>query len=42
MFGIEDPGIWIVYMMMVACVIFAIGFSIVSRKRKDEQDDNNV
>ena len=28
MFGIDDPGIWIAYLMAFLCLAFSIGYSI--------------
>jgi len=35
MFGIDDPGIWIAYMLIAACVLFAVIFSIKSWNQED-------
>jgi hypothetical protein len=35
MFGINDPGIWIAYLLIAACVVFAIVFSIKSWNQED-------
>jgi hypothetical protein len=36
MFGIEDPGIWIAYLLAFICLVFAIWYGI-SRWNKDEK-----
>jgi hypothetical protein len=36
MFGIEDPGIWIAYLLAFICLVFAIWYG-VSRWNKDEK-----
>ncbi len=35
MFGIEDPGIWIVYLMSILCVAFSIWYGIRYWNRED-------
>jgi len=36
MFGIEDPGIWISYLMSFGCVIFAVWFGITRWNKDDD------
>ena len=36
MFGIEDPGIWMAYLLAFACLIFAIVFGIINWNKEDE------
>lgn len=36
MFGIEDPGIWIAYLLAFVCLVFAIWYGI-SRWNKNEK-----
>jgi hypothetical protein len=36
MFGIEDPGIWIAYLLGFLCVAFAVWYG-VSRWNKEEE-----
>ncbi len=36
MFGISDPGIWLVYLLTVACVVFSIWFGIKYWNKEDE------
>ena len=38
MFGIPDPNIWIVYLLSIACVLFAAWFGI---KYWNEEDDES-
>lgn len=40
MFGIEDPGIWLPYVLGVACLIFSAWWGI-SKWNKDEESDEN-
>ena len=39
MFGIEDPGIYIAYLMMAGCLIFSIGYGIAKWNEKEEEDE---
>ncbi len=41
MFGIDDPGIWLAYVLAAGCVVFAIWYGI-TRWNKDDVDDNNT
>ena len=36
MFGIDDPGIWIVYLLLASCLTFSIWYGI-SRWNNDEK-----
>lgn len=38
MFGIEDPGIWIVYLLTILCVAFAVFFGVKRWNREDKRD----
>ena len=38
MFGIDDPGIYIAYLLMVGCLVFAIGYGISKWNEKEEED----
>ena len=40
MFGIDDPGIWIAYVLIAACVVFAVVFSIRTWNQEDAPDNN--
>lgn len=40
MFGIEDPGIWLPYVLAVACLIFSAWWGI-SRWNQDDESDKN-
>ncbi len=35
MFGIDDSGIWLAYVLIAACVVFALVFSIKSWNQED-------
>ena len=39
MFGISDPGIWIVYQLSILCVIGSIIFGIKYWNKEDEADN---
>lgn len=39
MFGIDDPGIWSAYALMVMCLIFAIVFSIKTWNKEDTPEN---
>ena len=41
MFGIDDPGIWLVYLLAFACVIFAIWFVRGTEIVRDAHDSIN-
>jgi hypothetical protein len=36
MFGIEDPGIWLAYLLALLCLVFSLWYGI-SRWNKDEE-----
>lgn len=38
MFGIADPGIWIVYLLSILCVISSVIFGVVYWNKEDEND----
>ncbi len=38
MFGIADPGIWIVYLLSILCVIGSIIFGVIYWNKEDEND----
>lgn len=38
MFGIDDPGIWSVYLLSIACTIGSIIFGIKYWNKEDEKD----
>jgi len=38
MFGINDPGIYIAYLMMACCVIFAVWYGLSRWNEKDRED----
>lgn len=41
MFGIDDPGIWLAYLLAFGCLVFSIGYGIVYwNKDTDNKNDN--
>lgn len=40
MFGIDDPGIWLAYLLAIACLLFSVWFGITTWN-KDEDEDTN-
>ncbi|MDD4636712.1 MAG: hypothetical protein PHI48_00285 [Bacteroidales bacterium] len=40
MFGIEDPGIWLPYVLAVACLAFSAWWGISKWNKDDESDEN--
>ena len=38
MFGIDDPGIYITYLMMVGCLIFSLWYGISKWNEKEEEE----
>lgn len=40
MFGINDPGIWLAYLLAIACLLFSIWFGITTWN-KDDEDTNS-
>lgn len=40
MFGINDPGIWLAYLLTIACLLFSIWFGITTWN-KDDEDTNS-
>ena len=40
MLGIPDPGIWLVYLLSIACVIFAAWYGIKYWNEEEKDDDN--
>lgn len=41
MFGINDPGIWLAYLLAFACLAYSIVFGIVMWN-KDDTDSTNT
>ena len=35
MFGIDDPGIWVAYVLAILCVVFAIWYGITNWNKED-------
>ena len=40
MFGIEDPGIWLAYLLAFACLIFSLWFGITNWNKGDKESDD--
>ena len=40
MFGIEDPGIWLAYLLAFGCLIFSLWFGIAYWNKGDKESDN--
>lgn len=40
MFGIDDPGIWMAYLIAVGCVIFSVWYGIAHWNEEDEPGNN--
>lgn len=40
MFGINDPGIWLAYLLALFCLFFSIWFGI-THWNKDDKDSTN-
>ena len=38
MFGIEDPGIWMAYLLALACLVFAIVFGVINWNKEEETE----
>lgn len=38
MFGINDPGIWLAYLLAVICLIFAVWFGITHWNKDSDED----
>lgn len=41
MFGIEDPGIWLAYLLAFICLLYSIWFGII-HWNKDDEDSTNL
>jgi len=39
MFGIQDPGIWSAYLLMIVCLLFSIWFGIRTGNKEDKNDE---
>ncbi|WP_394335440.1 symporter small accessory protein [Massilibacteroides vaginae] len=39
MFGINDPGIWMAYLLTFACFVFSIGYGIVFWNKDKSKND---
>ncbi len=42
MFGIEDPSIYIAYLLIFACLIFSIIYGIVNWNKGMNEDDSVI
>lgn len=40
MFGIEDPGIYLPYLLAIGCLIFSVWFGITTWNKEDKEDTN--
>jgi hypothetical protein len=40
MFGIEDPGIYIAYLMSFGCVLFALVYGIAKWNEEDKDEES--
>lgn len=40
MFGIDDPGIWLAYLLGILCLIFSVWFGITRWNKDSDQDKN--
>jgi len=41
MFGIEDPGIYLAYLLAFGCLLFSVWFGI-TRWNKEDKDDTDT
>lgn len=41
MFGIEDPGIYMAYLLGIACIAFSLWFGITHWNKEDDNDSTN-
>lgn len=40
MFGIEDPGITLAYLIAIGCIVFSVWFGITRWNKEDKDSDN--
>ncbi|MDH6534228.1 hypothetical protein M2101_000890 [Parabacteroides sp. PM5-20] len=40
MLGIEDPGIYLAYLLAIACLLFSLWFGITHWNRDDKENTN--
>lgn len=40
MFGINDPGIWLAYVLAFACAAYSIWFGITHWNKEDKEEAN--
>jgi len=38
MLGIDDPGIWLAYLLIIGCVVFSIWYGIANWNKEDKED----
>lgn len=38
MFGINDPGIWLAYLLAIVCLLFAVWFGITYWNKDSDED----
>ncbi len=41
MFGINDPGIWLAYLLALVCLIFSIWYGIAHWNESDKDESDN-
>ena len=42
MFGIDDPGIFWAYLLVILCILFAVVFGIVTWNKGQEPDEESL
>lgn len=42
MFGIEDPGIYLAYLLAIGCVVFSVWFGITRWNKEDDENNSNA
>lgn len=40
MFGINDPGVWLAYLLAVICLLFSVWFGITRWNKGSDEDTN--
>ncbi len=40
MFGIEDPGIYLAYLIAILCIVYSVWFGITRWNKEDNDSDN--
>lgn len=41
MFGIEDPGIYLAYLIAIGCIVFSVWFGISHWNKEDKENDSD-